>query len=64
MEQAVKDLLVSISDSPIDDPVDVLRINHHGSNSSSDQTYIDAMKPEVAVMSLGDETPMAIQPRM
>ena len=55
MEQAVKDLLVSISDSPIDDPVDVLRINHHGSDSSSNQTYLNAMKPEVAVMSLGDE---------
>jgi len=54
MEQALRDLLVSKSDSPAGDPVDVLRINHHGSNSSSEQSYLNDLKPEIAIMSLGD----------
>ena len=54
MEQALRDLLVSISDSPDSDPVDVLRINHHGSDSSSEQSYLNDLKPENAIMSLGD----------
>ena len=48
MEQALRDLLVSISNSPIGDPVDVLRINYHGSDSSSAQAYLSNPKPEVA----------------
>ena len=35
-------------------PIDVLRINHHGSDSSSEQSYLNDLKPEVAIMSLGD----------
>jgi hypothetical protein len=54
VEQALRDLLIAISDSPIGDPVDVLRINHHGSNSSSAQGYLSDLKPEVAVISVGD----------
>jgi len=54
MEQALRDLLVSISDSPAGDPVDVLRINHHGSDNSSAQSYLNGLKPEVAIISLGD----------
>jgi len=48
MEQALRDLLVSISNSPIGDPVDVLRINHHGSDSYSAQAYLSNLKLEVA----------------
>jgi hypothetical protein len=54
MEQALASLLVSISDSPKGDPVDIMRINHHGSNSSSSETYLKQLKPEVAILSLGD----------
>jgi beta-lactamase superfamily II metal-dependent hydrolase len=54
MEQALRDLLVALSNSPPGDPVDVLRINHHGSNSSSAQTYLTDLKPEVVVISVGD----------
>jgi hypothetical protein len=54
MEQALKDLLVSISDTPAGDPVDVLRINHHGSDSSSEQSYLNSLKPEVVIISVGN----------
>jgi len=54
MEQALRDSLISVCDSPVNDPVDVMRINHHGSDSSSEQSYLNDMRPEVAIMSLGD----------
>ena len=56
MEQALRDLLVTIDDSPAGDPVDVLRLNHHGSNTSSEQSFLDDLKPEVAVISVGDSS--------
>ncbi|MCP4897568.1 MAG: MBL fold metallo-hydrolase [bacterium] len=54
VEQALRDLLVSISDSPVGDPLDVLRINHHGSNTSSEQTFLEDTMAETAVISCGD----------
>lgn len=54
MEQALRDLLVSINDTPPGDPVDVLKLNHHGSNISSEQSYLNDLKPEVVVISVGD----------
>ena len=33
--------------------VDVLRINHHGSNTSSNKQFLEALKPETAIISVG-----------
>ncbi len=55
MEQALRDLLLTINDTPAGDPVDVLKISHHGSNSSSEQSYLNDLKPETAIISVGDD---------
>lgn len=34
--------------------VDVLHVGHHGSNTSTNQTLVDTLKPEQAVISCGD----------
>lgn len=34
--------------------VDVLRISHHGSQTSSNMTFLETLAPEVAVISVGD----------
>ena len=33
--------------------IDVLRVNHHGSDTSSNQASLDMLKPEVAIISVG-----------
>jgi len=40
--------------APIIGDIDVLRINHHGSNSSSNNTFLRTLLPEVAIISVGD----------
>lgn len=34
--------------------VDVLKLNHHGSETSSNQLFLEALRPEVAIVSVGD----------
>jgi beta-lactamase superfamily II metal-dependent hydrolase len=38
-------------------PVDVLRINHHGSATSSSAGFLSALQPRVAVVSVGTDNP-------
>lgn len=40
--------------APLVGPVDVMHVPHHGSNTSSSDTLLDRLKPEAAVVSLGD----------
>ncbi|MGQ7247256.1 ComEC/Rec2 family competence protein [Halomonas sp. V046] len=34
--------------------IDVLRLNHHGSTTSTSEVFIRALRPEVAILSVGD----------
>ena len=36
--------------------VEVLKVNHHGSNHSSNQHFLDALEPKVAIISAGSNT--------
>ena len=54
-----------IAKYPIPD-IEILVVGHHGSKYSSDETFLAAVKPEIAVISVGDNsyghpTPEAIQ---
>jgi beta-lactamase superfamily II metal-dependent hydrolase len=40
--------------APVAGDVDVLRINHHGSQTSSNQTFLQLLSPEIAVISVGN----------
>jgi ribonuclease BN (tRNA processing enzyme) len=46
------DIEVTVSDEIKD--VDVYRVNHHGSDHSNNQTFIDQLDPEVSIISVGD----------
>ena len=40
----------------LDGPVELLRVNHHGSSHSSNQTYLDALDPTDAFISCGSNS--------
>jgi competence protein ComEC len=35
--------------------VDALKVSHHGSHTSSNQTFLDTLQPEISVISCGDD---------
>jgi hypothetical protein len=39
--------------APVIGDVEVVKVNHHGSSYSSNATYVDTLRPEVAVISVG-----------
>ncbi len=41
--------------APLVGDVDVLRVNHHGSRFSTNAAWLNALRPEAAVISLGDD---------
>lgn len=40
--------------APVIGDVDVVRLNHHGSGTSSNETFLHTLRPEVAVISVGN----------
>ncbi len=40
--------------APVVGKIDVLRVNHHGSKYSSNRTFLDSLKPRVAIISVGN----------
>lgn len=52
MEQTNEARLVSENASILD--VDLLKAGHHGSRTSSSSTFLDAVSPQVVIISLGD----------
>ena len=53
MGDAEKQVEKQLLDSGVPLRADVLKIGHHGSNTSSSKDFIDAVNPDIAVMSLG-----------
>ncbi len=39
--------------APLIGDVDVIKVNHHGSRTSSNSTFLDSLRPEVAIISQG-----------
>lgn len=35
--------------------IDMLHVNHHGANNGSETTFLDAIRPEIAIISLGND---------
>lgn len=42
--------------------VDVLKLGHHGSNTSSSMTFLDQLRPTVGLVSVGKRIIMDIHP--
>lgn len=49
-----KDIETSVA--PKVGKVEVLQVNHHGSNNNSNQFFLDTLQPIVAIVSVGDNT--------
>lgn len=43
-----------MSDSPYAGPVDVLKVTHHGSDTSSTEEFLQAFEPDIAVIQVGE----------
>ncbi len=56
MEEALGRALLTSADSPPGDPIDVFKVNHHGSNSASNASFLLLIKPETAIISVGKNT--------
>ncbi|MBT3181963.1 MAG: MBL fold metallo-hydrolase [Deltaproteobacteria bacterium] len=41
--------------APLVGDIDILRVSHHGSRTSTNQTFLDHTKPEAAIISYGEE---------
>ncbi len=53
VEEAVGRALLTISDTPKNDPLDVLQVNHHGGNNASDDKFLNLATPEFAIIPVG-----------
>lgn len=51
--EAEKEFVDYYKDSEIDFDVDVLKVGHHGSGTSTSQAFLDLIQPEVALISCG-----------
>lgn len=59
-EEAVeKEFLAAYDEENYDVQVDVLKVGHHGSRSSSSQAFLSRLKPEYAVISCGKDNKYA-----
>ncbi|MCX7785788.1 MAG: T9SS type A sorting domain-containing protein, partial [candidate division WOR-3 bacterium] len=43
--------------APLIRDVDIIKVNHHGSRTSSNSTFLDSLRPEVAIISQGTHPP-------
>ncbi|MBI3671305.1 MBL fold metallo-hydrolase [Candidatus Azambacteria bacterium] len=48
---------LELANSGLDIDVDVLKINHHGSKTSSSEIFLEKTTPEIAVISVGKNNP-------
>lgn len=48
---------MDMAESGMDITADVLKVNHHGSITSSTEVFIDAVKPTYAIISVGKDNP-------
>lgn len=63
VQSKVADVLLAKQLISEEEGVDVLHISHHGSESSTSSSYIDKMKPEWAIISVGAPNKRYLHPR-